>query len=114
MASRATQYRTVAAASFEQRAEPRHAVRLSRAEMRRTGKGTFDAQLHDISIYGCRVSCAQKPPVGERIWVRLADGPPIAAATIWCGDGFVGCRFDVPINRALVRSLTIGIAVVES
>lgn len=109
MASSASQYRTAPAASFEQRADPRHPVRLSRAEMRRTGKGTFDAQLHDLSIYGCRVACAQTPPIGERIWVRLAGGSPIAAVTIWCRDGFVGCRFDTPIDRGMVRALTIGV-----
>lgn len=112
MASRATQYRAVAAASFEQRAEPRHRVHLSRATVRRNGKGAVDAQLHDISIYGCRVACAETQPVGERIWVRLAGGLPIAAVVIWCRDSFVACRFDIPIDRAVVRSLTIGVVTV--
>jgi hypothetical protein len=109
MASRATQYRAVAPASFEQRAEPRHRVHLSRATVRRNGKGAIDAQLHDISIYGCRVACAEAQPVGERIWVRLAGGLPIAAMIVWCSEGFVACRFDVPIARAVVRALTIGV-----
>jgi hypothetical protein len=112
MASRATQYRTVAAASYEQRAEPRHRVHLSRATVRRNGKGAIDAQLHDISIYGCRVSCAEVQPVDERIWVRLAGGLPIAAMIVWCCDGFIACRFDVPIDRAVVRALTIGVAAI--
>jgi len=54
MASRATQYRAVAPALVEHRAEPRHRVCLSRATVRRNGKGAIDAQLYDISIYGCR------------------------------------------------------------
>jgi hypothetical protein len=112
MASRATQYRAVAAASFEQRAEPRHRVCLSRATVRRNGKGAIDAQLYDISIYGCRVSCVDALPVDERIWVRLAGGLPIAAMIVWCSEGFAACRFDVPIDRAVVRALTIGVAAV--
>jgi hypothetical protein len=112
MPARATQYRAVAPALVEQRAEQRHRVCLTRATVRRNGKGAIDAHLHDISIYGCRVSCHEPQPEGERIWVRLAGGLPIAATIIWCSDGFVACRFDVPIARAVVRALTIGVAVV--
>ena len=112
MASRATQYRAVAAASFEQRAEPRHRVHLSRATVRRNGKGAVDAQLYDISINGCRVACAEAQPVGERVWVRLAGGLPIGAMIVWCSDGFIACRFDEPIARSMVRALTIGVAAV--
>lgn len=111
MASRATQYRAVAAASFEQRAEPRRRVHLSRATVRRGGKGVSAAHLHDISIYGCRVACAEAQPVGELVHVRLAEGLTVAAEVVWCDLGFVGCRFVVPIAREVVRSLTIGVAI---
>ena len=109
MAARATQYRTAAPALVEQRCEPRHLVHLTRASVRRNGNRAIDAQLHDISIYGCRVACREPQPVGDRLWVRLAGGLPVAAMVVWCSDGFVACRFDVPIARAAVRALTIGV-----
>ena len=81
MTARATQYRAVAPASFEQRAEERHRVCLTRATVRRTGNVAINAQLYDISIYGCRVSCEEPHHPGERVWVRLAgDRTRFAAA----------------------------------
>lgn len=112
MAAKATQYRAVAAASLEQRGEQRHRVCLTRATVRRDGKGVIDAHLYDISIYGCRVACRELHAEGERVGVRLAGGLPIAATVIWCRDGFVACRFDAPIARAVVRALIIGVALV--
>ena len=112
MASRATQYRAVAPALVGQRGETPHRAALARATVRRNGRRAIDVQLHDISIYGCRVACRVPQPVGERIWVRLADGAPIAATIMSSNEGFIACRFDVPIASAVVRGLTIGLALV--
>jgi len=31
----------------------------------------------------------------------------IAACTVWCDGGKLGCRFDEPLERDLFRSLTL-------
>lgn len=43
----------------------------------------------------------------EPVWLSLNDSPPIAAKVMWSADGVLGCRFDTPIARALLRSLTL-------
>ncbi|MEO5865867.1 MAG: PilZ domain-containing protein [Sphingomonas sp.] len=110
MAARLSRYRTAAPALLERRAESRHCVTVKRASVRRHGTSTVDAELHDLSIYGCRLASPGDHDEGERVWLRLAGGMPIAAAIVWNRDGFVGCRFDAPIARATVRALTLGLA----
>ncbi|MDQ2877791.1 MAG: PilZ domain-containing protein [Pseudomonadota bacterium] len=107
MATRLSQYRSVAPALIEQRSEARHLVAVTRTTVRRLGATAIVAHLHDLSIYGCRVASTEAHPEGERVWLRLAGGTPIAATVVWCDAGFVGCRFDQPIARAMVRALTL-------
>ncbi len=94
MASRATQGRTMLAASLDRRAEPRHPVHVTRATARSHRKQATAATLSDISTYGCRILSPVEHPPGERIWLRLDGGLPLAATVIWCSEGRVGCRFD--------------------
>ncbi|VVT11485.1 conserved hypothetical protein [Sphingomonas sp. EC-HK361] len=107
MASRATQYRPVQPASIDQRGAVRHRLTLSRATVRRHGGQPVEAELHDVSIYGCRVAGDLPFAEGERLWLRFEGGMPIAATIVWSVDGFTGCRFDDPIDRALMRRLTL-------
>lgn len=107
MASRATQYRPVKPASIEQRGAVRHKLTLSRATVRRHGGQPLEAELHDVSIYGCRVAGDLPFGEGERLWLRFEGGMPIAATIVWSADGFTGCRFDDPIERTLMRRLTL-------
>lgn len=108
MATRAGQYNRAEPALVEQRAAPRLRLSVVRATARRHGDPANDAILHDLSIYGCRVALADDQPPGERLWLRFGGGMPIAATVVWSADGFAGCRFDAPIDRKLMRSLTIG------
>ena len=109
VATRYSQYRRVEAASFEQRAEPRLKLSITRASVRRHGKTPIDALLHDLSSYGCRIASGVEAEQGERLWLRFDGRMPIAATVIWCIDGMVGCRFDEPIERAMMRALTLRI-----
>jgi hypothetical protein len=108
MASRATQFRTVQAASLDRRAEPRHPVHITRATARTRHTKASAAILCEISTYGCRLISSAKHPPGERLWLRLNGDLPLAATVIWCADGRIGCRFDEPLPRELMRKLTIG------
>jgi hypothetical protein len=105
MASRASQFRTVQAASLDQRAEPRHPVRITRATARSNRARILAADLCDISTYGCRLVASTRHSPGERLWLGLNGSPPMAATVVWCADGRIGCRFDEALPRALMRQL---------
>jgi hypothetical protein len=107
MATRLSQYRTVAAALIEQRAAARHLVLVARAKVSRRGSEPVEAVLHDVSIYGCRLACTVPHAPGDRIWLRISGDLPIAAIVAWNDGAYIGCRFDAPLDRKLVRALTL-------
>ena len=107
MASRATQYRTVQAASLDRRAEQRHPVQVTRATARAHRKKPSDATLCDVSTYGCRILSPVEHLPGERLWLRLNGGMPLAATVIWCSEGRIGCRFDETLPRETMRKFTL-------
>lgn len=107
MATKFSQYRSVAPALVEHRAAPRHRVSVTRAVVSTRGNPAVDAELHDLSIYGCRFACRTKYREGERLWLRFADTLPIAATAVWNDGQYLGCRFDAPIDKRLVRQLTL-------
>ena len=102
-----SQYRKVAPARIEQRGALRHPVLLQRATVRSAKAALIEAQLCDVSIYGCRLAMDEVFNAGDRIRLSFADHKSVAATTIWCDDGLLGCRFDEAIDRALLRSLTL-------
>lgn len=110
MATQVSRYRRPEAAAYEQRAEPRLKLSVKRASVRSHGKGAVEALLHDLSIYGCRLATSVRTGEGERLWLRFDGQMPIAATVVWGADGMVGCRFDEPIDRSLMRALTLRIA----
>ncbi|MDT8759652.1 PilZ domain-containing protein [Sphingomonas psychrotolerans] len=107
MATRFSQFRTVGPALVEQRSEPRHRITVTRAKVRKQGDASIDAILRDLSVYGCRLACTSEHPEGERVWLRLQDSLPVAGTVIWNNGNEMGCRFDAPIDRNLMRSLTL-------
>lgn len=100
-------YRKVAPARLEQRGAVRHPVAIKRASIRGHGRQPADAELDDLSVYGCRISVDGEFKTGERLWLSFAGGKAIAASTVWCDDGKLGCRFDEPLERDVFRSLTL-------
>lgn len=107
MATRMSRYRGVAPAHVDQRVADRHPVELKRATVRRHGAKSADARLCDISAYGCRVQSDLDVGIGERLWLRFPDSLPVAATVIWRETGLTGCRFDAPIETAMVRKLAL-------
>ena len=110
MATRFSQYRRVEPASIEQRAEPRLRLSITRASVRRHGKTPIDAFSTTFPPMAAGSPRASRPKEGERLWLRFDGRMPIAATVIWCLDGMVGCRFDKPIERAVMRALTLRLA----
>lgn len=107
MATRTSQFRKVDAAALDRRITPRTHVQVTRATVRGHGAAPLDAMLSDVSIYGCRLDFTAATLLGDRVWLRLDGSLPIAATVVWRQDEVIGCRFDNPIERALMRSLTI-------
>lgn len=112
MASRWSAYRPCEPASIEQRGAVRYPVLVTRATIRAHGEQPATATLKDLSTFGCRLSTAGNYDQGERVWLRLSGGLPVSATVVWTADGLAGCRFDEPIGREVVRSLTLGLAAV--
>ena len=106
MASRATAYRPMVA--VERTEGVRRGTRPTNASVRGLGDDSCDATITEISVYGCRLSCDAAAGADQGISIRLGGSLPIPARVVWAKDGMLGCRFDQPIGRALLRSLTIG------
>jgi hypothetical protein len=110
MASKATQFRTAEPAAVEQRGALRLAVAISGASVRKLSAQPDDATLRDLSVYGCRIETDGGYATGDRIWIRLSGSLPIGGEVMWATDGLIGCRFDVPIARALLRTVVLSLA----
>ena len=104
---RNSRYRSVAPALAEQRQAFRHAVILQRASVRHHAACAHDAELLDLSIYGCRIATQADFEANDRLWLRFEGSRPIAATAVWCKDSHIGCRFDAPIEKTLFRTLTL-------
>lgn len=107
MATKFSQYRTVAPALVEHRAAERHRILVTRATVRKKGNAPIEARLHDLSIYGCRLACGTGYGEGERLWLQFRNELPVAATVVWNDGTHIGCRFDSPIERNLMRALTL-------
>lgn len=107
MATRLTQFRTVAPALVEHRAVPRHRVMVARARVNRRGSEPVEAALQDVSIYGCRLACAVAHRPDDRIWLRIGGDLPIPATVAWNDGAHIGCRFDAPLDRKVMREITL-------
>ncbi len=103
----ASAYRKVAPARLDQRNVSRHSVIIRRATVRGHGRHPVEAELADLSIYGCRLAVDARYKIGDRLWLRFGGESPVAATTIWVNGGELGCRFDEPLDRALFRTMTL-------
>jgi PilZ domain-containing protein len=109
VATRVSQYRAMVPILTEQRGAPRHRVHVTRATLTKRGNLPVEAMLHDLSIYGCRLLLRSKHAEGDLLWLSLDGHDPIAAIVVWNDGAQLGCRFENPIARSLLRSLTLAL-----
>ncbi|RZI58454.1 MAG: PilZ domain-containing protein [Zymomonas sp.] len=107
MATRATQYRTVTPALVDQRSEHCHSILMGDGKAPRNDNAPVEVTLRDLSVYGCRLACRVAHEAGERIWLMLTGDKSVPAQVVWNDGEHIGCRFDTPIDRSLMRSLTL-------
>ncbi len=103
----ASAYRKVEPARIEQREIARHPVIVRRAKVRGHGRQPVEAELVDLSIYGCRLAVNADYKIDERLWLRFEGDNPVAATIVWAEGDILGCRFDEPLDRSLFRTLTL-------
>ena len=106
----ATHYRLADPAPIEQRRARRQPVAIAAASVRHVASEPQNAVLKDLSIYGCRIESGGEHLAGQRVRLRLNGSAAVAATVVWSADGIAGCRFDEPIDRALLRSLVLTMA----
>ncbi len=102
-----SQYRRVEPARIEQRTVERHSVLLHRSTVRGHGRQAIDAELVDLSIYGCRIEADHSFKENDRLWLRFSSSNPVPATAVWSEGSTLGCRFDEPLDRSLFRALTL-------
>jgi PilZ domain len=107
MALASSAYRSVEPARIEQRVTERLPVVIRRATVRGHGRQPVDAELTDLSVYGCRLLVDARYRASDRLWLRFGNSAPVAAEAIWVKGDQLGCRFDKPLDRALFRNLTM-------
>jgi hypothetical protein len=93
----------------ERRSASRLVVGITKVSVRKISEQPAEASLGDLSIYGCRIKSSLDHNPGERVWLRFTGMNPVHATIVWSENGYAGCRFDVPINNSLFRSLTLGL-----
>jgi hypothetical protein len=104
-----SKFRSVEPASIDQRRTVRHCVQLTPATVSHHESAPLDGLLEDLSAYGCRVIVDGQFEAGDSLWIRFADSAPVAASAVWYDKGKLGCRFDTQLDRALLRTLTLGL-----
>lgn len=109
MATQASQILRVGPLLADHRRAMRRSVEMTRAGLSMSDDSRQAVSLVDVSTFGCRLSGAEDIAVGDRVRLTLG-GAAVGATVMWCGDEMIGCRFDVPIARPLMRSLVLGTA----
>jgi PilZ domain len=102
-----SQFRKVAPASIERRMTTREAVSVRQMTVGRRSKKPQDAQLSDLSKYGCRIIVSANFSVGENVLLGFLDAAPVAAVIVWHDDQKFGCRFDHEMDLQLFRQLAL-------
>lgn len=85
---------------------PRDAERMSAgfsARMKRFGRNCYAVPVPDVSVSGCKVEFADRPHVGETVFIRFDGLDSIEATVRWVGDRDCGLDFVCPIHPAILE-----------
>jgi hypothetical protein len=88
--------------SDEQRREMRLRLRFeaSLADLR----GPSDAVVLDLSRAGFLIHTSQALGVGDIVTVDLPEAGPINAQVVWKRQTLHGCKFTMPVSRAVISA----------
>ncbi|UIJ44045.1 PilZ domain-containing protein [Sphingomonas cannabina] len=95
------------AAPVERRAARRVPTPISCVSIHRVMGEPREAILRDLSIYGCRIEGDRPRKPGASVQLSLDGSDPVAARVVWRDGAMMGCRFDTPIDRSLLRAIVL-------
>lgn len=107
MALKSTRYRKVEPAALNRRSVARHSVKIRRASFRRSSNSDINADLVDISVYGCRLEADAVFKEGEEIRLNVESADPVTAVVVWHKVKQAGCRFKEALDPEILRRLTL-------
>ena len=106
VATRATTARMAEEPELPQRTG-RHSFEAE-AGIRRSGRRPLRVRVFDGSTSGCKIEFADRPAVGELVWIRF-DGLEAIEATVAWVDGYIGgLKFTRRLNDAVFAQLVLG------
>ena len=74
-------------------------------EFRPRGRKGSEAQVTDLSAYGCRIEQAGTLPVGSYSWVKFPTLESWYARVAWCDGTTAGLDFAEPLHLAVTNML---------
>lgn len=75
--------------------------------VRRIGSFNFQAQMHDVSVGGCRVELIESYEVGDHVVARLPKLEPLGARICWSMGTTAGIEFLNGMHPAVFDSLLL-------
>jgi hypothetical protein len=73
--------------------------------IRRSGSHGFRVRAFDLSPSGCKIEFAERPVIGERVWVKFDSIEAIEAQVRWVDGPVGGLQFARPLYDAVFRKL---------
>ena len=87
----------------ERRRAARRALRLG-VEPMRTGSGTEEVTIHDLSLTGALLETSTPMLVGAIFEFELPQAGLIEAEIVWSSGEFYGAQFSLPITPAVLSA----------
>lgn len=104
-----SKYRTPDPARIDARTDKRHIVLLRKTTISQKSAKAYEAQISELSLYGCRIFTDAIFAAGDAVTVTLSETTNITAKAVWQENGCMGCRFDEPLDREVLRQMTLHI-----
>jgi PilZ domain len=102
-------YRTPAPARVDQRKDPRHIV-LLRAAFIEGKSQSYEGNISEMSIYGCRLVTGAPFKTGDRVAISFDAAYTYTARIVWKEAEFLGCRFEDALAPQILREMTLGLS----
>lgn len=74
-------------------------------KLRRSAQQSYQVQIHDLSPEGCKIEFAERPVLGETVWVKFEGIEALEARVSWTAEAVAGLHFIRPLHEAIFASL---------
>ena len=73
--------------------------------MRRSVERSYHAEIHDLSPAGCSVQFAERPRIGESVWIKLGGLEALESIVRWVEGDSAGVEFVKQLHPAVFEAL---------